>query len=109
MAGYAQQKAKLEEAGVNVFAASSDSAGKAREVAQEVGFPIAYGVTQEQADAIGAWWEDKRGFIQPAEFVLDREGNVLSATYSTGPVGRLPAEDALALVKILSSRRQGNG
>ncbi len=72
---------------------------------QELGFPIAYGVTREQADAIGAWWEDRRDIIQPSEFVLDGDGKVLSATYSTGPVGRMDAGDALKLVKFLERKR----
>ncbi len=72
---------------------------------QELGFPIAYGVTREQADAIGAWWEDRRNIIQPSEFVLDGDGKVLSATYSTGPVGRMDAGDALKLVKFLERKR----
>ncbi len=72
---------------------------------QELGFPIAYGVTREQADAIGAWWEDRRDIIQPSEVVLDGDGKVLSATYSTGPVGRMDAGDALKLVKFLERKR----
>ena len=72
---------------------------------QELGFPIAYGVTREQADAIGAWWEDRRDIIQPSEFVLDGDGKVLSATYSTGPVGRMDAGDALKLVRFLERKR----
>jgi hypothetical protein len=76
-------------------------------VQQELGFPIAYGVTREQADAIGAWWEDRRDIIQPSEFVLDGDGKVLSATYSTGPVGRMDAGDALKLVKFLEKKRRG--
>lgn len=80
---------------------------KATDVQQELGFPIAYGVTREQADAIGAWWEDRRDIIQPSEFVLDGDGKVLSATYSTGPVGRMDAGDALKLVKFLEKKRRG--
>ncbi len=78
---------------------------KATDVQEELGFPIAYGVTREQADAIGAWWEDRRDIIQPSEFVLDGDGKVLSATYSTGPVGRMDAGDALKLVKFLERKR----
>ena len=78
---------------------------KATDVQEELGFPIAYGVTREQADAIGAWWEDRRDIIQPSEFVLDGDGKVLSATYSTGPIGRMDAGDALKLVKFLERKR----
>ncbi len=93
--------------GISILAASVDPLEKAAEVQQDVSFPIAYGVTREQADSIGAWWEDRRAIIQPSEFVLNGNGKVLSATYSTGPVGRVDAGDALKLVKFLESKRNG--
>ena len=93
--------------GISILAASVDPLDKATDVQEELGFPIAYGVTREQADAIGAWWEDRRDIIQPSEFVLDGDGKVLSATYSTGPVGRMDAGDALKLVKFLEKKRRG--
>ncbi len=72
----------------------------------DLDFPIAYGVTHEQADAIGAWWEDRRSIIQPSEFILDGAGKVVSATYSTGPVGRLDAADALKLIRFVESQKE---
>ena len=73
-------------------------------VQAELSFPVAHGVTRDVADAIGAWWDTRRDFIQPSEFILDSSGRVLSATYSTGPVGRLDAKDALSLLRILKAR-----
>jgi len=72
-----------------VLAASTDPRDKAQEVAAGLPFPVAYGVTREQADALGAWWEERRGIIQPSEFVLDAQGKVRSSTYSSGPIGRI--------------------
>ena len=91
--------------GISILAASVDPLDKAAEVQQDVSYPIAFGVTKKQADSIGAWWEDRRAIIQPSEFVLNGNGKVLSATYSTGPVGRVDAGDALKLVKFLESQR----
>lgn len=104
MAGYEKLRSELEAHGIDVVAVTAEGPEEAGIVADEVGFPVAHGLTREQAEAVGAWWDEKRGFVQPSEFLLDREGRVLSATYSTGPVGRLDAADALALVKILKSR-----
>ena len=95
MAGFGRERGALEALGAKIVAASVDPLDKAREVANEVGFPIAYGVTREQADAIGAWWEERRGIVQPAEFLLDRDGKVLSSTYSSGPIGRVDAADVV--------------
>lgn len=101
MVGYEEIKDELTAEGISVICAAVDDPDKAREVRDDVSFPIAHGVTEEQAQAIGAWWDGKRGFIQPSEFILKKDGRVMSATYSTGPVGRLDAGDALALVKFL--------
>ena len=70
-----------------------------------MGFPIAFGVTREQAERIGSWWEDRRSIIQPSEFILGRNGEVISATYSTGPVGRLMPEDALKLIRFVEAQK----
>ena len=44
--------------------------------------------------------------IQPSEFLLGEGGRILSATYSSGPIGRVKAEDALTLVRFFESRRK---
>ena len=70
----------------------------AKEVAAELSFPVAYGVTHAQAEQLGAWWEERRGIIQPSEFLLTADGKVRSATYSSGPIGRVDAADVVKLV-----------
>ena len=106
MAAYEKIGDDLRDLGVSILAASVDDREKSREVQADLSFPIAVGVTRADADAVGAWWDNRRGFIQPSEFILDRDGTVLSATYSTGPVGRLDAADALSLVRILEAGRK---
>lgn len=98
MVGFENQKDALAKLGASVLAASVDPIDKAQEVAAEVSFDVAYGATRADGDRIGAWWEEKRGIIQPSEFVLDASGTVMSATYSSGPVGRLEPEDAVAFI-----------
>ncbi len=106
MADYEKIRNELNTAGISVFAAAVDDLEKTQEVQKDLGFPVAYGVTKHHADLLGAWWDERRGFIQPTELIVNRQGTVLSATYSTGPVGRLDANDALSLVRILESRRK---
>ncbi len=81
-----------------MIAASVDPIDKAKEVAADVSFPVAYGVTRAQADELGSWWEERRGIIQPSEFLVTAEGKVRSATYSSGPIGRVDAADVVKLV-----------
>jgi hypothetical protein len=61
---------------------------------------VAYGLTRQQADQLGAWWEERRSIIQPAEFVLDQQDNVVSSTYSSGPIGRVDAADVIKHIKF---------
>jgi peroxiredoxin len=98
LVGFKKFKSELDALGVKVVAASVDPIDKAKEVAAELSFPVAYGVTREVADRIGAWWEDRRGIIQPSEFLLTADGKVRSATYSSGPIGRVDAADVIKLI-----------
>ncbi len=105
MVGFRDAKSDLDALDVKVVAASVDPLDKAKEVADEVGFPIGYGVTRETANALGSWWEDRRQIIQPSEFVLDATGKVLASSYSDGPIGRVDAGDVVRMVRRLESMK----
>jgi peroxiredoxin len=100
LAGFEKLRPELDALGVKVLAASVDPLDKARDVAAELSFPVAYGVTREQADSIGAWWEERRSIVQPSEFLLAADGKVRAATYSSGPIGRIDAADVVKLVNF---------
>ncbi len=105
MVGYKDLAAELAANDVSVLPASVDPIDKAKEVADEIGMPVGYGVTRAIADQLGSWWEERRQIIQPSEFIVGPGDKVLAASYSDGPVGRLLAHDALALVKFVASRK----
>ena len=99
-------KSELEALNVRVVVAGSvDSAWHAQEIADGVSFPISQGVSREQGEAVGAFWEDDRKFIQPAEFILAKDGTVRGSSYSAGPLGRLDAADAIKLVTFWESKK----
>jgi peroxiredoxin len=104
--GFSEQVKVLEGLGAKVIAATAEPLEKAQEVAGKIAFPLAYGVTRAQADQIGAWWEERRQIIQPSGFVLNASGKVLSATYSTGPIGRLEASDAIRFIEFQEKQKQ---
>jgi peroxiredoxin len=107
LADYQSKLAELTVADVSVVALSVDLLDKARELVEQnhLEFPLAYGLkVPEDAQRIGAWWDEKRPMIQPSEFLLGEGGRILSATYSSGPIGRVKAEDALTLVRFFESR-----
>lgn len=107
MDGFSRNKAALADAGVGfILAASVDAGEAAREVAAGLDFPVAEGLTRDQARVLDAWWEDRRNIIQPSEFVVNRKGRVVTSTYSSGPIGRMDAEDVVRLVRFLERRKR---
>lgn len=99
-------KAELAALGVSVVAASVDPPDKAKLVADEVSFPVGHGVTRDIADAVGAFWEERRSIIQPSELVLNEEGRVLASSYSAGPIGRIDPADVVRFVRFVESRKR---
>ena len=98
-------KGELHALGAKIVAASVDPIDKAREVAGEVSFPIGYGVTRDIADRIGAFWEDRRNIIQPAEFLLGADDKIVASSYSDGPLGRIDGADVVKLIRFYESRK----
>ncbi len=97
----------LEDLDVSVLAASVDAEDKAGEVAAELSYPVAYGVTRDDADTLGAWWGPNREMIQPTEFLLDADHRIITATYSAGPIGRMNAADLVKVVQFNERKKQG--
>lgn len=79
-----------------------DSEEQTREVAEDLAFPVAWGMTRADGDAIGAWWEERRDHIQPSEFIL-RGSRVVASTYSNSPVGRMDPAETLTLIQFLDA------
>jgi peroxiredoxin len=72
----------------------------------KLSFPILYGVDgPTTADILGCWYEEKRNIVQPAAFIVDPQRKLLSVTYSSGPIGRLRAQDALGVIGFYSKQK----
>jgi peroxiredoxin len=98
----------FRDLGVSVVAGSVDSEAKTLEVAADVSFPVAFGMTRHDAERIGAWWDERGDYLQPSEFLLMGAGRVLSSTYSSSPVGRVDPVEALSLLRFMDSRRKSD-
>lgn len=69
-------------------------------------FPVLYGVEgPKTAEILGAWYEEKRNILQASAFIIDPQRNLMSVTYSSGPIGRLRAQDALGLIGFYSKNK----
>lgn len=103
LASFEQQRAELEAVGARVIAASADPLEKAKGTAARVSFPIGYGVTRALADQVGAWWDERQGIAQPAQFLVRGDGEILASTYSSSAPGRITPEDVLLFIKVYES------
>jgi peroxiredoxin len=110
LADFQQHYAEFNALDTQVVALSADGEQDAFGMAQRLGleFTVLYGLDAEATSrAIGCYTgtHEGRPHIQPADFVLGPDGNIVNAVYSSGKVGRLTAGDALAAVKEM--RREG--
>ena len=84
-------------------AASTDPLEKAKETVSEhsLTLPVGYGLpVKETAAALGAFYEERRGFLQATGFVIKPDKTIAVAQYSSGPIGRLVWQDILGLVQF---------
>jgi hypothetical protein len=54
---------------------------------------------EDEANKIGAYYEPEEHFFHATNFLL-RDGNVVQATYSSGPIGRMQAEHVAGVVEF---------
>jgi peroxiredoxin len=103
LAAFEKARPKLEEDNIHVVAASTDPLDKAAETvkAHALGFPVGYALPlEETAATLGAFYEEKRGFLQATGFVIKPDRTIAVAQYSSGPIGRLVWQDVLGLVQF---------
>lgn len=107
MADFQEKLPDLEEAGIRVFALSAQDREAAGKMVEEHGleFPVGYGLDPEDiAERFGAWIDRERGFVHATGFLLDPDGEVATAVYSSGAIGRLGPEEVVGAVRYLESR-----
>lgn len=96
------QRAPLTDAGIKIVAVSVDDQATTAETIAEhkLTFPVGHSADARAiADATGAFVNDDPLHLQSTGFVVDPEGRVVVAVYSSGAIGRLVPEDVIGLVK----------
>jgi hypothetical protein len=71
------------------------------EISNDIGFPVAWGMTRDMGNKVGAWWDEERNFIQPSNFFMTNSGKVLASSYASSPVGRMEPEDVMMLANFI--------
>jgi peroxiredoxin len=90
---------------ITTVALSADSRATARQTVQDLHIPFAVGCeadVPQVARALECYTDPDMTFFQSTGFVLDPDGAILLALYSSGPIGRLGPADVLG---FLSRRR----
>jgi peroxiredoxin len=108
LASYGEHTAEFESRDVKLIAASVDPLPLVEELSSKLDlhFPLGYSLDKEQvASATGAFYEargssdvNRAGFLHATGFILDDDGKVRLALYSTGAMGRLTPQDCLGYI-----------
>nr|WP_298685496.1 peroxiredoxin family protein [uncultured Dongia sp.] len=107
LAGFQRASEKLAKAGIKVVALSVDSEATTAETIEKykLSFPVGHSADADKVAAItGAYINEAPNYLQTTGFLLAPDGKVLNAVYSSGPIGRLVAEDVIGMVTYLKSK-----
>jgi len=102
----------LKKLGVQVVAASVDSVADTASLAEGQRLGYVKMLAELDASAVaattGAFLQTgDRVFLHATGFVLDPNGKIVNSTYSSGPIGRFSANDALKKIAFEQSRAAG--
>lgn len=102
---------ELAAAGIQVVALSVDDEATSAAFADKLRlpFPVAHSVDAlALAETHGTYLNRDPLYLQSTGFVLDPEGRVLTAVYSSGAIGRLVPEDVIGFVKYVQQSRSAH-
>lgn len=107
LGAFQRASGKLTQAGIKVVALSVDDEPTTAATIDKfkLGFPVGHSADADQvATLTGAYVNETPRYLQSTGFLLDPDGEVLNAVYSSGPIGRLVAEDVIGMVNYLKSK-----
>jgi peroxiredoxin len=106
LAGFSRATKDFADLGIKVVALSVDAQVEATALVKkyDLRFPVGFGADADKIAALtGAYTNDSPRYLQSTGFVLDSNGKVLTAVYSSGAIGRLVADDVAGLVRYVKS------
>jgi peroxiredoxin len=106
LAAFSRQASRFAEAGIRIAAFSVDDEPTTLALAarHHIAFPLGFGADAGAiAAAVGAYTNANPRYLQSTGFVLDPDGRVVTAVYSSGAIGRLVPEDVLGFVRYLET------
>jgi peroxiredoxin len=107
LAGFQRAGERLAEARIKVVALSVDDEATTQRTIEKykLRFPVGHSANADRVAALtGAYTNEAPHYLQSTGFLLDPDGRVLNAVYSSGAIGRLVAEDVIGMVTYLKSK-----
>jgi peroxiredoxin len=107
LAGFQRASETLAATGIKVVALSVDGEAATAGTVEKhkLSFPVGHSAEVDKVAAItGAYTNEAPRYLQATGFLLAPEGKILNAVYSSGPLGRLVAEDVIGMVAYLKSK-----
>ena len=107
LAGFQRASEKLAATGIKVVALSVDDEATTAGTVEKhkLSFPVGHSADLDKVAAItGAYTNESPRHLQATGFLLAPDGKILNAVYSSGPLGRLVAEDVIGMVAYLKSK-----
>lgn len=107
LAGFQRAADKLAATGVKVVALSVDDEETTKGTIDRLGlsFPVGHSAKADDIAAITyAYVNDDPKYLQTTGFVLNPDGTILNAVYSSNAIGRLVAEDVIGMVEYFKSK-----
>lgn len=108
LAAFSRAGARLAEVGIKIAAVSVDDEATSTTLAEKhhLSFPVGYGADADQvAAAVGAYTNREPRYLQSTGFVLDPDGKIVTAVYSSGAIGRLVPDDVIGFVSYLRAHQ----
>jgi peroxiredoxin len=107
LSGFQRASEKLAETGIKVVALSVDDEATTIGTIEKhkLSFLVGHSAGADQVAAVtGAYTNEAPHYLQTTGFLLGPDGRILNAVYSSGPIGRLVAEDVVGMVSYLKSK-----
>jgi len=105
LADFQSRAGDFQAAGIRLLAISVDAEEHAQQTVQalQLTYPVGYGVSSSDiSESTGAYFDAEKKFLHATGFIIRPDGTLAGGVYSTGPVGRYTAADALDIVTAWS-------
>ena len=101
MSDFQKRLGDFAQRGIAVIGGSIDTREKAHKTKErtKVTYPLVYGLNSRAfSRQTGSFFDEKDGYLHSTDFIIDPDGRVADAVYSTGPIGRYTPDECLGLI-----------